>query len=456
MENIHESLGLLDKYLRIPTVSNEITAGTVEQVRAFWKDLGLDLEPIWAAKPTTEKVLNPALYGEVPADQPGARTLLLYGHWDVQPAGDLTQWRWREQSSPPFEPTYFLDERYLGHDPAKVLAELTQAELPDALVVARGSADNKGQHLANLLGVLRAKAAGTLQWNVKVILDGEEEVGSPNLKAIVDTHRDKLQADFMVGSDGPKSDNRPTLLLGVRGLLMVEVTCRNTSNRMLHSGNYGNVVPNPALPLAKLLDQMVEAAKDMGEFSAGFRGEVDKFFPKDLPDRRFYDPFLYPTFNINSFSTQGATSKGGQRRTIIPGWAEANIDVRLTPGIDPDALYTRLVELVEAANKQATDLVFEINQSSSCAASFTAPDRIGFDWLKTNMEKYWESELRVIPLLGGTLPSDAFTDGLGLAAYWVPAANSNNRQHDTNEHFVLEHYFRQQEFYERLVSTPYA
>lgn len=455
MENIRESVGLLDRYLRIPTVSNEINTETVETVQKFWQALGLELQPLWAAKPTTEKVLNPALYGEIKADVPEARTILLYGHWDVQPAGDLSQWRWRGEVSKPFEPTYFLDERFLGHDAAGLLG-LSQDDLPNALVVARGSADNKGQHLANLLGVLRAKAAGKLLWNVKVILDGEEEVGSPNLKAIVATHKDKLAADFMVGSDGPKSDNRPTLLLGVRGLLMVEITCRNTSNRMLHSGNYGNVVPNPVLPLARLLDQMVEEAAILGQDSAGFRAEVDKFFPKDLPDRRLFDPFLMPTFNINSFSTEGATGKGGQRRTIIPSWAEANVDVRLTPGLDPQKVYDKLAEMVEAANKQYTDLTFEILQSSSCAASYTSPEREGFEWIKRNMEDYWQSELRVIPLLGGTLPNDAFTDGLGLAAYWLPAANSNNRQHDTNEHFVFEHFFRQQEFYERLVSTPFG
>ncbi len=454
MENIHESLGLLDTYLRIPTVSNDITPETTKQVRAFWKKLGLELQPIYADQPKTTSVLNPALYGLVEADRPNAGTILLYGHWDVQPPGDLTEWRWREQSSPPFDPTYFLDERYLGHDAAQVLGSLEKTELPQALVVARGSADNKGQHLANLLGVLRAKAAGTLAWNVKVILDGEEEVGSPNLKAIVETHRDKLKADFMVGSDGPKSDNRPTLLLGVRGLLMVEVTCRNTSNRMLHSGNYGNVVPNPALPLARLLDRMAEAASELGQGSENFRAEVDKFFPKNLPDRKYFNPFLYPTFNINSFATEGYTGKGSQRRTIIPSWAEANIDVRLTPGLDPQLVYERLAELVEEANRQATGLIFEIQQSSACAASYTSPAREGFGWLKENMEKYWQEDLRLIPLLGGTLPSDAFTDGLGLAAYWLPAANSNNRQHDTNEHFVLEHFFRQQEFYERLVSTP--
>jgi acetylornithine deacetylase/succinyl-diaminopimelate desuccinylase-like protein len=322
--------------------------------------------------------------------------------------------------------------------------------------VARGAADNKGQHLANILGVLEARKAGKLAWDVKIILDGEEEVGSPNLGAIVQAHRDKLAADFMVGSDGPKSDNRPTLLLGVRGLLAVTVRCDNGTGRMLHSGNYGNVTPNPALPLARLLDEMAEAVKSVGEApSRLFRQQIDQFFDPATLERSRYEPFLSPYFNVNSFMTEGAT--GGQRRTIIPSWAEASVDVRLIPGLSPEEVYKTLEVLTEKANAEAAskNLKFTIEMGSSCAASFTAPDREGFAWLRKVTENYWGDDIRLIPILGGTLPSDAFTEGLGMAAYWLPAANSNNRQHDTNEHLILEHYFRQQDFYARLVATPY-
>lgn len=451
-----ETLRLLDAYIRIPTISSEITAETVKATQNFWRGLGLEFELLWGEAPPKGKVHNPALFTEVKADKPNAPTILLYGHWDVQPVGEVADWRWQGQPCPPFEPTYFLDDTLVGSTPEQAIAQVSHDKLEEVVLVARGAADNKGQHLANILGVLQAKAAGRLQWNVKIILDGEEEVGSPNLGAIVEAHAEKLQADFMVGSDGPKSDNRPTLLLGVRGLLAVVVRARNSSGRMLHSGNYGNIVPNPVLPLAQLLQTMTEAVQELGRASDTFRQEVEKHFG-DAPvaDRARYTPFLRPTLNINSFLTEGAPAP--QMRTIIPGWAETTIDVRLTPGMVPQEIYATLEKLVTQANERSEDtgISFSIEQRSACAASYTSPEREGFAWLKQVAETFWQEDMRIIPLLGGTLPNDVFTDGLKLASYWLPAANSNNRQHDTNEHFVLEHFFRQQEFYATLAATEY-
>jgi len=241
--------------------------------------------------------------------------------------------------------------------------------------------------------------------------------------------------------------------LVVRGLLALTVRCQNGSGRMLHSGNYGNITPNPTLPLAQLLDDMAAAVDEMGQVSTTFRAEVDNFFGKISPDRPRFEPFLYPTFNINSLMTEGATS--GQRRTIIPSWVEASIDVRLIPGLNPQEVYQRLAAIVEKANRSQVGLSFVIMQGSSTAASYTSPQREGYAWLKAVVDNFWGEGVRLIPILGGTLPNDIFTEDLGLASYWLPAANSHNRQHDTNEHFILEHFFRQQEFYEALASTPY-
>ena len=94
-------------------------------------------------------------------------------------------------------------------------------------MVARGGADNKGQHLSNVLGALDAARAGRAQWRVRVILDGEEEHGSPNLDAIARAHRDRLTADVLIGSDGPKQKNAPTLVMGVRGLVGVDLVADN-------------------------------------------------------------------------------------------------------------------------------------------------------------------------------------------------------------------------------------
>ncbi len=447
------SLRLLDEYIRIPTISGEIDEDTVKAVVDFWHRLGLEFELLWPEKAVADSIRNPALFASVPSDQPNAPTLLLYGHWDVQPTGDPAQWLWQGELCPPFQPTYFLENYPTAHNANEVLTIVPTDKLDELKLVARGSADNKGQHLANILGVLRAKRAGQLAWTVKIILDGEEEVGSPNLASIVETHRARLKADFMVGSDGPKSDNRPTILLGVRGIMLVKVRCSNGTGRMLHSGNYGNITPNPVLPLARLLEQMSAAIKLVGQdLGQPFRQTIDRYFKND-PERPRYEPFLAPTFNINSLLTEGATA--GQSRTIIPGWAEATIDVRLIPGLTRQIAFDTLQALVKSANQKQAEVNFSLEMSSGgCEASFTAPDREGFAWLRRNVEQFWGDDIQLLPLLGGTLPNDVFTDKLKMASYWLPAANSDNRQHDTNEHFILGHYFRQQDFYAALVSNP--
>src|SRR5437016_2033101 len=162
MSHRHDRLELLDRYLRIPTISRQVTAEMVDAVRAFWRDVGVELVPLDA----DDGRGTPALFGELPGPA-GAPTLLLYGHYDVQPTGDLSRWRWEGVACRPFEPTYFREGKRV--DPRALDAEA----LDDVVVVARGGADNKGQHLANALGALDAVRAETAQWTVKIILDGE-------------------------------------------------------------------------------------------------------------------------------------------------------------------------------------------------------------------------------------------------------------------------------------------
>jgi hypothetical protein len=104
MPSRNDAIALLDRYIRIPTISRQVTADTVREVRTFWSDVGLDLEPIAPANGAG----TPALYGEIPGPA-GAKTVLLYGHYDVQPTGDLSRWRWEGVACDPFAPTYFLD-----------------------------------------------------------------------------------------------------------------------------------------------------------------------------------------------------------------------------------------------------------------------------------------------------------------------------------------------------------
>lgn len=434
----HERLDLLDYYLRIPTISREVTAAMVDAVRAFWRGVGLELEPL--APPTAEG--TPALYGELPGPA-GAPTLLLYGHYDVQPTGDLARWRWEGIPVKPFEPTYFRAGKPVNPH------QLDERLLDEVTVVARGGADNKGQHLANVLGALDAVRSSRAQWKVKIILDGEEEHGSPNLESIARAHGTRLAADVLIGSDGPKQKNAPTLVMGVRGLLGVDIVADNGQPASVHSGNYGNIVPNPVLPLARLIADIEERVRAYAGAHEAFRREASEVFAK-WEGQAVWKPFLWPTVNVNHMMTDGASPR--LRRTIIPRSVHARLDIRLTPDT-PVAAVAEIVERATADHQGRTPGVTFTVTTRGQPASYTSPARPEFGWLLRLLAAQDEGEPVALPILGGTLPLHVFTDVLGMPALWIPAANSGNQQHDVNEHYVLRHFYRQTALYAAIVSS---
>jgi acetylornithine deacetylase/succinyl-diaminopimelate desuccinylase-like protein len=435
----HDRLALLDRYVRLATVSRRVTPAMVAAVRALWQEVGLALAPLLPA----DGAGTPCLYGDIPGP-PGAPTLLVYGHYDVQPPGDAAQWVWEGVPCHPFTPAYFHEGQPV--DPATLPAEA----LDGVVMVARGGADNKGQHLAALLGVLDAARAGTLQWHVKVLLDGEEEHGSPHLRAVAERYRDRLAADLVVGSDGPKQQNRPTLVLGVRGLLIVDIVAENGAPASLHSGNYGNILPNPVLPLARLIAEVEGRVRAYAERHDAFRRQAEQTFA-ELATEATWRPFLWPTVNVNHLMSEGASPE--LTRTIIPRSVHARLDVRLTPDTPPAAVRA----LVEAAATSASrggepGISFTVRTGDDLPASFTPPEHPACDWLLGLLAEAGGPPV-VVPLLGGTLPGYVFTEVLRLPTFWLPAANSDNRQHDINEHYVLAHFFQQMDLYRRIASS---
>ena len=434
----HERLALLDRYLRIPTLTRHVTPEMVEAVRVFWRDVGLDLEPLLP----DDGQGTPALYGEIPGP-PGAPALLIYGHYDVQPTGDLARWRWNDVPCDPFVPTYFFEGRAV--DPRS----LAEPSLDDVVVLARGGADNKGQHVANIFGALDAARAGRLEWNLKVVLDGEEEHGSPHLEAIARAHRERLRADVLVASDGPKQKNAPTIVMGVRGNLTVDIVADNGRPASLHSGNYGNIVPNPVLPLARLIADLEERVRAYAAAHDAFRREASEAFAK-WEDKAVWKPYLWPTVNINHFMTDGASP--AQRRTIIPRSAHARVDIRVTTDTPPPAIRD-IVERTVADHQGRTEGIGFTMTISGQPASYTSPMRPEFGWLLRLLDEDGDDEPVALPTLGGTLPAYVFTDVLGIPSFWLPSANSDNQQHDVNEHYVLRHFYRQITLYSRIAST---
>lgn len=481
----HACLAVLDRYIRIPTVSRMVTAEQVEAVRAFWRDLGLELQPLLPPSGAG----TPALFGEVRGDRPGP-TILLYGHYDVQPPGDLDGWRWGGRACDPWTPAYFMSGAGAGSQGAGSRSAGRQgavgegaagegagsspvADAPDAqvndepvepqrlaadelsrvLLVARGGCDNKGQHLGNVLGVLAARQAGTLPGVVKVLLDGEEEHGSPNLAAIATRHRDLLAADLLIGSDGPKLRGEPTVVLGCRGLLGVELRAENGRGASVHSGNYGNVVASPVYPLARLLAALPERVAAVAQRHTAFRDAALAAFG-ELPERASWEPFLLPTTNVNGLLSEGVDRR--LTRTIIPGWALAKIDVRLTPDTPPD----EVLAAIEAARGEEADrsagVTLSLRGSEAVPPSYTPPDRPEFAAIVNATRAYWGREPVVVPLVGGTLPNYVFTDLLSLPSYWLPGAQPDNRQHDVNEHYLLEHFFHQPAWYAAVLAAVAA
>lgn len=320
--------------LRIPGISTDPRhspdiARSAEWVMQYLQQAGFSVE-LW---PTNG---NPAAFAQWSGadDSP---TVLIYGHYDVQPTGDLSGW-----TSPPFDPS-----------------------IRDGRICARGSADNKGQFFAQILAAeawLRSQQR--LPVNVKILIEGEEEIGSPNLAALVESKREALSCDVVVVSDTPVwKRGQPTLSLGTRGLMGVEVKVTGP-NRDLHSGMYGGSVPNPIGVLCRMLAALhdertmvtvpgfyddvftVEPAlreawkrlafDDRAE-SGHLNVELDGEDGYSTLERRWARPTL--EFNGITGGYQGPGSN-----TIVPGWASAKITCRLVPDQNPEALAARLAD----------------------------------------------------------------------------------------------------------------
>src|SRR5258705_1848169 len=250
---------------------------------------------------------NPVVYGDW-LNAPGKPTILYYGHYDVQPVDPLNLW-----TTPPFE-----------------------AEVRDGEIYARGSADDKGQVFMHIKAVeAHVKKAGRLPLNIKVFIDGKEEVGSGHLDDFVRSHKADLAADVVVISDSPMFDRGiPSICYGLRGLTYFQVDMRGSKSD-LHSGSFGGSVANPAFVLASVLAQMKDRGgrvripgfyDDVRTLSEAERAEWKKLpfnetkYRKDLGAPKLYGESGYstlervwarPTFEINGLLS-GFTGEGGE------------------------------------------------------------------------------------------------------------------------------------------------
>ncbi len=362
-------------------------------------------------------------------DAPGGPTLLLYGHYDVQPPDPLDEW-----ISPPFEP-----------------------EIRDGRIWGRGVGDNKGQHFAQLLALesILAKEA-TLPSNVTVLLEGEEEVGSPHIAEFVRSNRELLAADLVITADGPvHNSGRPTLSFGVRGVLSFELRATGC-NQDLHSGNWGGIAPNPIWTLVHALGTMksadgvitidgfydaVEPASDL-ERSALDALPVDEEAVRaslaldafDAPiERLYYDRLaLWPTLTINGF--HGGYGGPGSK-TVLPHEAFVKCDVRLVESQTVEEIAQKLASHL-ARNAPDVELILQGGMDPSRTpldSPYTAPIRAAIAMAQG------EQPL-LVPAMGGSLPDYVFTKLLGVPAFGTPYANPDESNHAPNENLEVERF----------------
>jgi acetylornithine deacetylase/succinyl-diaminopimelate desuccinylase-like protein len=291
----------------------------------------------------------PVAYGDWLGAE-GAPTILFYGHYDVQPVDPIELWE-----SPPFEAT-----------------------VRDGEIYARGSADDKGQVFMHFKAIeAHLKQNGKLPVNIRIILEGEEEVGSANLDNFIKAHKDELNADVVVISDSPMFDRGiPSICYGLRGLVYFQIDLRGTKSD-LHSGSFGGAVANPAYVLAGILAQM----KDRGGRIKipGFYDEVvelraeerdqwkrlpfnEKRYAKELGAPRLFGESGYttlervwarPTFEVNGILS-GFTGEGA--KTVIPAVAMAKVSMRLVPNQDPDKIAQLFEDYVKKVAPKTVDV----------------------------------------------------------------------------------------------------
>jgi acetylornithine deacetylase/succinyl-diaminopimelate desuccinylase-like protein len=358
--------------------------------------------------------------------KPGAPTVLLYGHYDVQPPDPLEEW-----VSPPFEPT-----------------------IRDGRIWARGIGDNKGQHFAQIMAIESHLAVhGELPCNVIFLLEGEEEIGSPHIASFVEKHRDRLKADLVVTADGPLHESgRPTVTFGVRGVASFELRARG-AKRDLHSGNFGGVSPNPIWTLVHLLGTMKnaageitiegfhdsivpptalerEAAARLPMAAADVKAELD-LEELDAPrDRPVADRLMFhPTLTINGL--HGGYGGPGSK-TVLPHEAFAKCDIRLVEAMTPAEVFAKVAAHVKkhAPEVQFVPLNGMLPSKTPMESPFAEP-------IRQAIVDAQGVEPLLVPSAGGSLPDYVFTKILGTHAFVVPYANADEANHAPNENLKL-------------------
>ncbi|WP_422349148.1 M20/M25/M40 family metallo-hydrolase [Flagellimonas sp.] len=392
------------------------------------------------------------------------KTVLIYLQLDGQPVDNT---KWHQES--PWVPV--LKQQNEKGDWEQIPWENIENYEDDWRVFARAASDAKGP-VAMFLAALDAIESQNIEpnFNMKVIMDFEEELGSPHLPQAVKDNSDLLSADMLIILDGPvHNSNKPTLVFGARGIAQMQLTTYGPIVPQ-HSGHYGNYAPNPALRLSKLLASMKD---DDGRVTIpGFYDSVHidaatekilKSVPDDeteiknrlkivKPDKvgsYYQEAIQYPSLNILGMESGWVRE---QTRTIVPSKAIAELDMRLVQGSDPQRLIGLVQKHIEAQGyyvigKEPTD---EERMKYDKIATFTHKvfyhsfqtdfnTEVG-QWLQRAYDRAYAVDPIRIRMGGGSIPISPFVTTLGIPAVLVTTVNSDNNQHSPNENLRLGNY----------------
>ncbi|MDZ7800771.1 MAG: dipeptidase [Trueperaceae bacterium] len=418
-------------FLRIPSISTD--PDRAEQVRHAAAWLRDDLAGMGFEAELLETARHPVVVAHRQVS-PSLPTVLIYGHYDVQPPDPVEAW-----DTDPFDPT-----------------------VRDGAVVARGASDDKGQVFAHVKGVQALLAAeGELPVNVTFLIEGEEEIGSPNLAAVLEEHADRLAADVVVVSDGAMLPGRvPTLTYGLRGMTYVEVRVR-TAARDLHSGAYGGAVPNAAHALAVILAGLKDANgritvpgfyDDVREITDEERAQFARVeFDRDAfmrdagvratPGEAGRDVrerlWARPTLDVNGL---GGGFQGEGSKTVIPAEAFAKVSCRLVPDQDPHTITEALRAHLRALAPEGAEV--EVTELNAGAWALSPLDGRAVQAAAAAIRRV-DGRDPAFVRTGGTIPvvSD-FQRLLGAEVVLVDMGLEEDRIHSPNEKFDLDLYHR--------------
>ncbi|MBM3439788.1 MAG: dipeptidase [Bacteroidetes bacterium] len=424
-------LNELLELLRIPSISaksehkNDMI-DCAEAVKARLLEAGVDKAEIY---PTAG---HPIVYAEKICN-PSWPTVLVYGHYDVQPADPLELWH-----SGPFEPV-----------------------IKEGKIYARGSADDKGQFYMHVKALETMVQTNTLCTNMKFIIEGEEEIGSPNLASFVKAHKDLLKADVILISDTAMiSMENPSIDIGVRGLSYIEVEVTGP-NRDLHSGVYGGAVANPITILAKMIaschdennhitipgfyDDVVEAtAAERQLMAAAPFNEQD--YKKDLGVEELWGEQgfstnertgIRPTLELNGI-WGGYTGEGA--KTVLPSKAFAKISARLVPNQSSAKITEKLISYFQSI--APAGVTVKASEHHGGEPYMTPIDSKAYKAAAAAIKETFGKD--PVPVRGGgSIPICAlFEKELGIKIVFMGFGLDSDNLHSPNEKFNIENYYK--------------